>query len=661
MRSTHVLLSIILCLLLSRSTTAQVTITDSFWLPKLTQWRVVTSNDVLNKFEPVFKNFDDVAQGKKGTGHHEGLPWFDGLVYETIRGIAGFLQQQRDPVMEARLDKYIERIYAAQKADPDGYINTYTDLMEPTHRWGDNGGMLRFQHDVYNAGMLIEAGVHYYKATGKTRLLEVATRFANYMCNLMGAAPKRNIVPAHSGPEEAMVKLYWLYRDHPTLKNSIGMPVHEKAYYDLAKFWIENRGNNCGYPHWQELGNPKAEQWIKEQRYKEFGAAARPSWGDYAQDSISIFKQQTIEGHAVRATLLATGITAIAQESHDTAYISTATRLWDNMAGKRMFITGGVGAIHDDEKFGPDYFLPTDAYLETCAAVGVGFFSQRMNELTKNGKYMDEFERVLYNNVLTGVSLSGTQYTYQNPLNSHEHARWDWHSCPCCPPMFLKIVSLLPDYIYATDKDKLYVNLFIGSDTKVSLSENTVTIKQETNYPWNGKIKLDITPSNATAFTVKIRIPGWAQGKENPYGLYISHLDSSVTLKVNGKDEKLLIRDGYASITRKWKKGDQVIIDLPMQPRIIYANSNVKDLDRKVTLASGPLVYCMEKADNADLDKLVLDVKAPLQLHYEAKLLNGVNIITGMSKTIPFKAIPFYAIGNRPQKGYKVWVESLSF
>jgi DUF1680 family protein len=238
-----------------------VKIEDAFWGPKLTEWRTITANDILDKFEAkhvknpqdrqqqnVFANFDEVAQGKSGTGHHAGAPWFDGLIYETIRGISDYLASHPDPRMESRIDGYIDRICAAQKADPDGYLNTYTELVEPTHRWGANGGLLRWQHDVYNAGMLTEAGVHYYKATGKTKLLEAATRYANYMSKLMGPAPKMNIVPAHSGPEEAMMKLYWLYKNNPGLKEKMTVPVNEQAYYNLATFWIENRGHNCGYP-----------------------------------------------------------------------------------------------------------------------------------------------------------------------------------------------------------------------------------------------------------------------------------------------------------------------------------------------------------------------------------------------------------------------------
>jgi DUF1680 family protein len=644
------------------------TINDDFWSPRFETWRTTTANDVLNKFEGLhldisereknnaFANFDRIASGNKGKGEHAGLPWFDGLIYESIRGIGDLLKQKPDAALEARIDKYIDRIYAAQQADPDGYINTYTDLMEPAHRWGDNGGFLRFQHDVYNAGMLVEAGVHYYQATGKTKLLEIATKFTNHMCELMGPAPKRNIIPAHAGPEEAVMKLYWLYKHNPKLKGKINVPVNEQAYYNLVRFWIENRGNHAGYPLWAAWGNDKAERWIKDQQYKN-SANQRPSWGDYAQDSVSVFKQQTIEGHAVRATLLATAITAVAQENNAPEYRQTASRLWDNMAGQRMFVTGGVGAIHDDEKFGADYFLPTDAYLETCAAVGAGFFSQRMNELTNDAKYMDEFERVLYNNVLTGISLSGKQYTYQNPLNAHDHSRWEWHSCPCCPPMFLKMVSSLPEYIYAASADDLFVNLFIGSQSNIELAGNTIAVTQTTDYPWKGKISLKIDPAKQTEFRLNIRSPGWAQGKENPFDLYKSNLKSSVKLSINGQAETVALNNGYAVISRKWKKGDLVDLELPMQARLIKANEKVNDLRNMVALASGPIIYGIERADIENLESLKIDTVAALNTVFEKDMLGGVNIVSGIfTNGQVFKAVPYYAVGNRETHSYKVWL-----
>lgn len=653
-----------------------VQINDAFWTPKFNRWNSVTVPDVFNKFEGkhlktaeeqnnnnIFMDFDEVAAGRKGTGHSAGLPWFNGLVYETIRGVSDLLMQHPDKKLEDRIDKYITRIEAAQKIDSNGFIDTYTDLVQPEYRWGENGGFLRWQHNVYNAGMLIEAGVHYYEATGKVKLLEVAVRLANYMCDLMGPAPKKNIIPSHSGPEEAVIKLYWLFKQNPDIKKQINLPVDETAYWKLVTFWMENRGKHCGYPLWVKWGNEKSEQWIREQKYKDpqFGDNARPSWGDYAQDSITIFEQKTIEGHAVRATLLATGVVAAALENHSPKYIQTATDWWDNMVGRRMFITGGVGAIHFDEKFGEDYFLPTDAYLETCAAVGAGFFSQRMNELTGEGKYMDEFERVLYNNVLTGISLSGDKYTYQNPLNSHNHSRWEWHSCPCCPPMFLKIVSAMPGFIYAKQADQLMVNLFVSSQATIELDHNTVHVQQETGYPWTGKINVTLQPEKRGKFSVKIRVPGWAQGVENPYGLYQSNLISQITLAINGKLEKVKVVDGYVEINRNWGKADRIELNLPMQPRIITACEQVKDLKGKIALASGPVVYCLEEIDNAGLDHLRIDTNCSMELVPEKGLLEGVNVIKGVAvddkkQQINFTAIPYYAMGNRKQGAYEVWI-----
>jgi len=665
---------------------AKVEVNDAFWSPKFELWQSKTVNDVFDKFEGdytpegeylerdfkvmgetrnAFTNFDLVAQGKTGIGKHHGPPWYDGLIYETIRGTADLLAHKRDAQLEQRVDGYIDRIAAAQASDPDGYLNTYTQLMEPDHRWGFNGGMLRWQHDVYNAGMLVEAGVHYYKATGKTKLLNVAAKFANFMYKDMGPSPKKNVVPAHSGPEEALIKLYQLFRDEPNLKTKIEVPVNENEYFELAEFWIEGRGDHVGLPFWRQWGDKKAEQWIRENKYADtkYGNHSRPTWGDYAQDSIPVFQQKTIEGHAVRATLLATGLTTAAIENKDSRYIQSANDLWDNMIGKRMFITGGVGAIARDEKFGSNYYLPNDSYLETCAAVGAGFFSQRMNQLTRNGKYMDEFERVLYNNVLTGISLTGDNYTYQNPLVAEHHHRWNWHDCPCCPPMFLKMVSAVPDFIYASNADGIAVNLFIGSKAEIHLNEkNRIELVQETNYPWSGNTRLTVNPDVEDEFVIKIRIPGWAMGLENPFGLYQTNFKADVKLTVNGSPITVAPAEGYVSIKRRWNKGDKVELSLPIQPRVVRANNNVTDLNGLAAIASGPLVYCFEKNFNDGLSTMEINTTVPMEIKHNASLLNGVNVITGQaivnsSTKVTFTAIPYYAVGNlKPGDSYKVWI-----
>jgi len=640
----------------------QVKINDGFWGPKMKVWTTKTVYDVFDKlegkYEPdrpdiiaekaklgrtrnAFLNFDMVAQGKKNTGNHDGPPWYDGLVYETIRGAADLLAEHPDPALEKKIDGYIDRIAAAQNADPDGYINTYTTLVRPDKRWGTNGGDDKWQHDIYNSGMLMEAAVHYYRATGKTKLLNVAVKLSNYICTQIGPAPKSNVIPGHGGPEEALLKLYQLFKEQPSLKNKISTPVKEEEYLAMVKFWINDRGN-----------------------YGEAdGSHARKSDSSYNQDHMPVIQQKTIEGHAVRATLLATGVTATAMETGDAAYANTAVNYWKNMAGKRMFITGGEGAIADGERFGKDYFLPESAYLETCASIGAGFFSQQMNEMEADGKYMDEFERIIYNNFLSGISLNGQQYFYENPLVGNGNKRWAWHDCPCCPPMILKMAGALPQYIYGYDGSDVYVNLFIGSDASLKIKGEDVLIKQTTGYPWKGNVRLEVNPQGTKTFAMKVRIPGWAEGKENPFDLYSSNLNGKPVLKVNGKGIPVDPQNGYVTINRAWKKGDVIELQLPMAPRLVAANDSVQTIKNKLAIASGPVIYAFETVDNPDLKNYTLNPTADLKLSYKPELFNGVNVVTGNvrnsdGKQISITAVPFYTLGNRqPGSLYEVWIK----
>lgn len=620
----------------------QVKITDKIWSPILERTRTVTIPDVLDKFEGrhidhvakdddnfwspdrgrvagedqkkrshnTLRNFELVAEGHVADGGHFGFPWFDGLIYETITGISDYLLQHPDPAMEKRLDEYIRRIEAAQKADPNGYINTYTTLMENNHRWGENGGNLRWQHDVYNSGCLAEAGVHYYKATGKTQLLEVATRLANYMYDYMAGA-NHNVVPGHALPEDALIQLYNLYKSEPKLAEKLSVPVKPEHYLQLAKFWVDQRGHTEG----------------------------RRPLEAYAQDAETVFEAKTIEGHAVRATLFWTGVADVALANNDERYLSAASQIWDNMVGRRMFITGGVGAIHEDEKFGPDYYLPTNAYLETCAAIGAGLFSWRMNELTGEAKYMDVLERIIFNSIPTAVSLDGKNYTYQNPLNADKMNRWPWHDCPCCPPMLLKFTGMLPSMIYAVSGHNIYVNLFIGSTAKLQVpGVGAVEISQQVD--WNtGKVAIQVLSKKAKKLRLHVRIPCWESGQELPLGLYQSN-------------PQALSAGGYRTC-KNLKNSIQ--LNLNVSPRIVKADNQVEQLRGLCSLASGPFVYCAEKIDNeAVWDDLNLSGRT-YRLDVEHPIL-GITPLRSTDGQVT--AIPFYMIANRcKDTAYRVWTK----
>jgi DUF1680 family protein len=639
----------------------RVVVDDDFWAPKRKVWQEVTLRDCFAKFESdrggAINNFDKVRAGQ--TGGHAGDPWMDGLVYEMVRGASDFLVSHPDPELEKQLDGYIARITAAAAINPHGYINTYTQLMEPGHEWGLNGGLQLWQHEIYNLGALIDAGVHYYRATGKTELLAAGVRIANYMSEYMGPAPKQNIVPCHPLPEEALIRLYELFVEQPSLKAKLPLPVQEAAYLQLAEFWIEDRGNNIGKPDW-EKDHHAAERFIRNQEY----GTGRPSWGAYAQDDASVFEQQEIHGHAVRATLLCTGIAAAARVNDEERYSQTAIRLWENMVYRRMHITGGVGAFANEEKFGSDYTLPNDAYLETCAAVGAGFFHHNMNMAFGHSRYVDELERTLYNGTLSGVSLHGDTYFYENPLVAgKDRVRWAWHECPCCPPMFLKMMGAMPGYIYATDADSVYVNLFVGGKASIRLSGAAISIRQTTRYPWSGSVKIAVEPSVPASFALMVRIPGWCSGE---------------TVKVNGQrvatDERTR---GYLRILRTWQQGDVVELEMPMPVRQMRSNPLVQADAGRVAIMRGPLVYCLESTDNGDSIRLLRVASgARLSEEFRDDLLGGVVRIrtTGVANSEPrnglyfaadsgpanrsatITAIPYYANANRGSVEMGVWI-----
>jgi len=625
----------------------QITIIDDFFSPILETIRSVTVRDIITKFEHdrggAITNFDRVRDGV--LGEHAGPEWYDGLTYETMAGMADLLAQSYDPMIDLILDNYAARIAAAAILDDDGYVNTYTQTMEPTHRFGENGGFLRGQHDVYNAGCLVEAAVCHYRATGKTSLMDTAVRFAVYLYHLMGKPPKKNIVPAHSQPEEAMIFLYRLFQEDASIRDRYPKAENGTIFKELAEFWLENRGVHAGMPDWDNWTHQECVDYIRTCQYGE----DRPTWGAYAQDHIPVLEQKKIVGHAVRAVLLFAGLAAAAYENGRTDYIKTVRRIWENMANKRMHITGGVGALYQDEKFGSDYFLPHDAYLETCAAVGSVFFSHNMYLLTGEAKYMELAETTLFNGVLAGIAMDGKHYSYINPLISDGSLhRWEWHVCPCCPPMDLKLYGRLPRMIYSYTEDSVSVNLYISSETEFPLDgDKGWKIRQFSELPWAGNVSIISKNDSGMPVTLRIRIPTWC------YNEY--------TLLVNGEKWAGVTENGYACMTRAFLKNDVIMLTFYMPILLGQANEKVKQCSGQVVLKRGPMLYCLEATDNPQGLEIIISQDIRVSTRLEPELLGGIVCLDGMdTQGHAFTAIPFYRWDNRNPGAMRVWLDAKS-
>ena len=583
-----------------RPSLGQVVLQDDYWKPYLDKIRTHMIPNVLDKLEAsgYLENFIFAAEGKK---EHKGPPFSDGLLFECIRGISDFLAAWgnedlplRD-TLEARLDGYIERIAAAQ--EEDGFLCTQTQCCYPDRRWGENGGDIIIQHDLYDQGALIEAGIHYYRASGKTKLLEIAVRCANHICSYIGYPPKANRIPGHSLPEEAMVKLFRLFRDDRSLDSLAAQyGVKPEVYLDTARFWYDNRGNFEG----------RTLSWDK--RFPP----------PYNQDHLPFAEQREAMGHAVRATLCYTGAAAVMQETEDAGYMPALDALWDSVTGRKMHISGGIGTRHDIEGFDVDYNLPNHAYLETCAGVGLAFWSGEMALLRSASRYFDCFERALYNNVLASIGADGKRYFYQNPLVSDGSiARWEWHGCPCCPPMLLKLFGALPTYIYSIQPDIVDVNLYI--DSSCHTDEWTLTQKK-------GRIMLD---SHGKEITLRLRMPEYAEN-----------------FTVNGREPEMP-DSGYAVLCGIFTPDAPVTVTYELPVRRICAHPAVEADREQVAVVCGPYVYCAEGCDNPTVDLTL--AKEP------ALVLQADGSVIGKTTDGTCTLIPYYRWNNRGAYPMQVW------
>jgi DUF1680 family protein len=608
-----------------------VRVTDGFWHQKQETNRTVTVPFALQQCEESgrLKNFDLAAEvmRRRAAGEKDFqiqpptiYPFDDTDAYKAIEGAAYVLSMQRDPALEATLDAWIARIAAAQ--EPDGYLYTFRTMHpdSPGHKWV---GQQRWEkdpelsHELYDCGHLYEAGVAYFQATGKRTLLNVCLKSAELLWHDFGDG-KRRLAPGHQIVEIGLVKLYRTTGDERWLK--------------LAQIFLDARG---------------------------------PGGAPYSQQHKRVVDQDEAVGHAVRANYMYAGMADVAALTGDTRYLAAITKIWENVVSKKLYLTGGVGALARGEAYGADYELPADGYNETCAAVALMNWNHRMFLLTGDAKYMDVLERAAFNGFLSGVSVSGDRFFYPNPLvydgqkkNNHDHAgRAPWFGCACCPPNLMRTLAALTGYFYAVRDDALYVNFYAQSEGEARVGDVTVKLVQKTDYPWSGGVRLAVTPAKSAKFAMKIRVPGWAQGRPVPSDLY-SYDSAGAGWRIRVGREEIVAQPehGYVTIERQWRAGDTVEMDFPMRVHLVHGNEKIAATQGQIALEYGPIVYCVEGADQP-IDAVRLAGPRHVAAEKEAGLLGGVTVLKVAPATGPaFTAIPYFAWNNRGLQPMKVWL-----
>jgi uncharacterized protein len=615
-----------------------VVLNDSFWLPKI---RLIQDTTISYAFDKCYKEGRMesflIAGGQKKGKVCGKFPFDDSDLYKIIEGASWSLVSNPDAALESYLDSIISIIKIGQ--EPDGYITTWftIDRLHPPVSWL-KPSKTRWEneissHELYNSGHLFEAASAHYLATGKRNFLDIAIKNADLLVANFGP-DKLHSPPGHQVVETGLIKLYYI------TKNT--------KYLELAKFLLDQRGDSTFH--------------------KLYGA--------YSQDHLPVTLQDEVVGHAVRGVYMYAGMTDIAAIYHDSSYLDAVNKLWDNMVNKKLYITGGIGSRHEGEAFGDNYELPNlTAYNETCAAIGSVYWNHRLFLLTGDSKYYDIIERTLYNGLIAGISLDGKKFFYPNPLESDgiypfnmgSCTRQSWFDCSCCPTNIIRFVPSVPGLIYATIEDSLYINLFMSNNARVTINETGVDISQETSYPWNGQVNIEINPAKETSFTLKLRVPGWARNEVVPGNLY-SYVDedsTKVVLKINGKGESYAINKGYIEITKVWIKGDKIELLIPMTVRRVVANENVKDDKDMVAFEYGPIVYCAEEIDNNEqLLKVTVPEKVNLKMEKRVILSDQVNVIevSGLANNNKnqedervMTLIPYYLWSNRGVGKMRVW------
>ncbi|HPD25518.1 MAG TPA: glycoside hydrolase family 127 protein [Candidatus Marinimicrobia bacterium] len=606
-----------------------VEINDAFWLPKIKIIQDTTIQYAFKKCEEEgrMENFLIAGGRKKGPVRGK-MPFDDTDVYKIIEGASYSLISRPNPALAAYLDSIISIIKIGQ--EPDGYLTTWftIDRMHPPAWWAqpspNRWDHEESNHELYNSGHLFEAAAAHYRATGKQNFLKIALKNADLLVASFGP-DKLRVPPGHQIVETGLIKLYHI--------------TNNPQYVELARFFLELRGDSTSHK----------------------------LYGEYSQDHLPVTKQTEAVGHAVRAMYMYAGMTDIAAIYQDSAYFEALMKIWENIVTKKMYLTGGVGARHDGEAFGDNYELPNlTAYNETCAAIGSVYWNQRLFRLTGDAKYYDIIERTLYNGLISGISLDGKKFFYPNPLESDGKyqfnqgacTRQPWFDCSCCPTNIIRFLPSVPELIYATIADSVYINLYISSNADIIVNHKKIEIIQQTDYPWDGKINITVNPEKKTIFTLKLRVPGWARNEVVPGDLYkyIAENPEKVSLLVNGKDENGVLDKGYIEITRKWTRGDKIELTLPLAVRKVVAHEKVTDNVNKVAFECGPIVYCAEEIDNRRIAEITVPLDTKLNITKGAVLTENVNILRGKVDNQELILIPYYVWSNRGVGKMKVWL-----
>ena len=566
-----------------------------------------------------------IAAGKK-EGEFRGRLFNDSDVYKWLEAMGFELHVRPDAGLRRQADEVIDLVASAQQSD--GYLNTFYQITEPYSYWND----LDFGHELYCAGHLFQAAVAYTRATQATKLLEVAARFADLLCATFGPG-KRQGTSGHPEVEMALVELYRV----------TGKP----EYLELSKFFVDQRGKRL----------MKGMGWM--------GA-------EYHQDRVPVRRASEVEGHAVRAMYLNAGVADLYLETGETALLESLERQWQDMATAKLFLTGGLGARYEGEAFGAPYELPSDqCYCETCAAIGSVMWNWRMLQVSGEGRFADLMERTLYNGVLSGLALDGDHFFYMNPLLSRGgYERQPWYEVACCPPNLMRTLASITQYFATRDEEGLQIHLYNTAAIRAELaSGQTVKLRMDTDFPWSGRILITIDETDGSTWRMSLRVPEWSR---------------TFGLALNGSPvENPALQDGYARLERAWKAGDTVELALPVEPFLVEANPRVDAVRGSVAVQRGPLVYCLEAADNPGLNLLDvhLDETAPLRSSWRDDLLAG-GIMTVQAagyveddgewqgslyrplgsgshasrRSVSLTAIPYYAWANRLVGAMRVWI-----